>query len=336
MMTLAYPLLLLLFLLPLLVKWFMPAKQTPQAALRVPFLIKLSQILGEKPHSGSVTLTRNRWQRLGLWLCWLLVVMAVSRPQWIEEPITRELPMRDLMLAVDLSGSMGAEDFVGNSGQTVDRLSAVKDVLQDFIAKRKGDRLGLIFFGTAAFLQAPFTEDLTLCQQLLEEAQVRMAGPKTAFGDAIGLAIKHFEQSTMEKKVLIVLTDGNDTASQIPPRKAAAIAAEKGITIYTVGIGNPESVGEEAFDEEELRAVAEASKGTYFNAQDGEQLQEVYAQIEVLEPQDVNTQSYRPKTDLFYIPLLAMVASLFLFQAIATLSAFKKRRNARRSDYAAA
>ena len=228
------------------------------------------------------------------------------------------------MLAVDLSGSMEAQDFNGANGlsngvkpsEKISRLHAVKQVLHDFLKNRQGDRVGMIFFGSAAFLQVPFTEDLNACKQLLDEAQVRMAGPQTAFGDAIGLAIKHFEHSNMDKKLLIVLTDGNDTASQLPPRKAAEIAAQNGITIYTIGVGDPKSVGEEAFDEEELKAVAESANGEYFFAQDQQQLNDVYKKIDTLEPQQVQTQTHRPKTDLFYYPLILLMFTAVLFRIV--------------------
>lgn len=313
MITFAYPWALVTLLLPLIALPFLKPLPSTKTAVRVPFLIRLSQITGQEPQAGGVILKASIWQKAVIWACWLLIVSALARPQWIEPPITRDAPMRDLMLAVDLSGSMAAEDFHNASGNAISRLDATKQVLSTFLAQRQGDRVGLIFFGSAAFLQVPFTEDLQLCETLLQEAQVRMAGPKTAFGDAIGLAIQHFELSTMEQKVLIVLTDGNDTASQIPPSRAAEIAHKNGITIYTVGVGNPESVGEEAFDEQELRAVAEVSKGQYFFAQDANQLKGVYEKIDQLEPQQINSQSFRPKSDLFYIPLVGILLLTMVF-----------------------
>jgi Ca-activated chloride channel family protein len=159
-------------------------------------------------------------QRVFLWGVWVCLVLALARPQWLEAPISKTLPTRDLLLAVDLSGSMETQDFTDASGQRVDRLTAVKQVLDEFLARRQGDRVGLIFFGSAAFVQAPFTEDLEACRTLLGEAQVRMAGPKTVFGDAIGLAITVFARAAgLQERVLIVLTDGNDTDSEVPPAR---------------------------------------------------------------------------------------------------------------------
>ena len=154
----------------------------------MPFLERLAEKSGQRPAEGAIVM-RGRWLRwVSLMICWACVVTALARPQWIEPPITKQVPVRDLLLAVDLSGSMETQDFKNAAGKTVDRLSAVKEVLDDFLARRSGDRVGLIFFGSAPFVQAPFTGDVDVCRQLLDEAQVKMAGPQTAFGDALGLA----------------------------------------------------------------------------------------------------------------------------------------------------
>src|SRR5262249_45336819 len=153
------------------------------------------------------------------------------------------------------------QDFMDAKGQKVDRLTAVKEVLDDFLAKRKGDRVGLIFFGSAPFVQAPITEDLQVCRKLLDEAQVKMAGPQTAFGDALGLAITVFDRSDVKDRVLIALTDGNDTASKVPPAKAAQIARDKGIVIHTISVGDPRAAGEDALDLDTLKSVATTTGG---------------------------------------------------------------------------
>jgi Ca-activated chloride channel homolog len=160
---------------------------------------------------------------------------------------------------------MAEEDFTGKGGQKVDRLSAAKEILDEFLTRRKGDRAGLIVFGNAAFVQVPFTEDLDVCRQLLAETVPRMAGPKTAFGDAIGLGITLFERGAVKRRVMIALTDGNHTGSQVPPAEAAQIAKDKGIVIHTVAMGDPTTVGEDKLDEEALRAVAQATGGQYFS-----------------------------------------------------------------------
>ena len=203
----------------------------------MPFLDRLAAETGQRPGEGAIVM-RGGWLRAAsLTFCWIAAVSALARPQIIEPPLTKTIPVRDMMLAVDLSGSMGTQDFTNSKGEKVDRLTAVKEVLDEFLSRRKGDRLGIIFFGSAPFVQAPFTEDLKVCRTLLDEAQVSMAGPQTAFGDAIGLAITVFERSPVKDRVLIVLTDGNDTASKVPPANAAKIARDKGIVIHPVRSG---------------------------------------------------------------------------------------------------
>src|SRR5262245_33865955 len=253
MLTLAHPWLLALFPLPLLLRLVLPAYRQSRVAVVVPFLDRLAALTGRQPARGAVVAHPPLIQQLAVWLAWLCIVFALARPQRLEQPITKTVPTRDMLLAVDLSGSMETKDFTDASGQRVDRLTAVKEVLDDFLARRQGDRVGLIFFGSAAFVQAPFTEDLDACRSLLDEAQVGMAGPKTAFVDAIGLAITVFEHDTgTHERVLIALTDGNDTGSQVPPTKAAEIARDKQITIHTVTVGDPAAAGEEKLDAETL------------------------------------------------------------------------------------
>lgn len=259
---------------------------------------------------------RNPMQAVLFIIIWCLVVVALARPQWLEPPVVRELATRDLLLAVDLSVSMDAEDFKNRDGKTVDRLTAVKEVLDEFLSRREGDRVGLLVFGTAAFVQVPFTRDLEVSRQLLNETEVGMAGPKTAFGDAIGLGITLFERSEVEQRVMIALTDGNDTGSKVPPHEAARIAADKGIVIHTVAIGDPASVGEEKLDEEALKQVAEISGGAYFFAADRDRLEGIYTQLDRIETRELETVSYRPRVDLFHWPL-GGIAVLFLVYHLA-------------------
>jgi Ca-activated chloride channel family protein len=200
---------------------------------------------------------------------------------------------------------METKDFKDAKGQTVDRLTAVKEVLDDFLAKRKDDRVGLIFFGTAPFVQAPFTEDLKVCRELLDEAQVKMAGPQTAFGDALGLAITMFDRSQVKSRVLIALTDGNDTSSKVPPTKAAEIARDKGIVIHTVAVGDPRAAGEDALDVDTLKSVALTTGGSYAHAEDRAQLDSIYQQLDKIETHQAETVSHRPKRDVYWWPLAA-------------------------------
>ena len=254
-------------------------------------------------------------------------VLALARPQFLEPPVSRVLPTRDLMLLVDLSGSMEAEDFTNSRGMTVDRLTAVKEVLDDFLTRREGDRVGLIVFGNAAFVQVPFTQDLDATRQLLEETAVRMAGPRTAFGDAIGLGITLFERSEVEHRVMIALTDGNDTGSKVPPPQAARIAKDNDIVIHVVGVGDPRATGEEKLDEEALTAVASTTGGRYFHAADRDQLEEIYSELDRIDTREVEAETYRPRTDLFHWPLAAfMLFGLFFHGGLF----IKRRRDARK------
>ena len=331
MLTLAYPWLLLLLPLRLLVRWLVPPHREPRQALVVPFLLRLVEQSRQSPAEGAVVL-RGGWLReISLVFAWCCVVLALARLQWIEPPITKEVPVRDLLLAVDLSGSMETKDFKNARGETVDRLTAVKEVLDDFLSRRKGDRVGLIFFGSAPFVQAPFTQDLKVCRQLLDEAQVKMAGPQTALGDALGLAINVFERSPAQDRVLIALTDGNDTASQMPPAKGAQIAKDKGVVIHTISVGDPTAAGEDALDVNTLKAVATTSGGIYAHAADRNQLDEIYHQIDALETRKAETISHRPKRDIYWWPLAVALATTML-QHVLQLASNRPRARSRPSS----
>lgn len=251
----------------------------------------------------------SQWPSTGrLVIVWALILISLARPQWLEPPVTKNLPTRDLLLLVDLSGSMRQEDFTNSTGQLVDRLTAVKQVLGDFLERREGDRVGLVVFGDSPFLQAPFSDDLKLSRQLLEETDIGMAGPRTAFGDAIGLGISLFEASDVPTKTIIALTDGNDTASQVPPVEASRIARERSIRIYTVAIGDPTTVGEEKLDEVTLQEVATHAGGSYFYAADRQQLAGIYDELDRIETRKVQVISHRRRRELYFWPLLVALA----------------------------
>jgi len=274
---------------------------------------RLSLIVGLQPGSGVAVARRALSQWLVLGLAWLLIIVAITRPQWLEEPIVKELPMRDLLVAVDLSGSMEAEDFTDSEGNIVDRLTAVKQVLDVFFEQRDGDRVGLILFGTAAFVQVPFTDDLDVVRELLQEAQIRMLGPRTMLGDAMGLAINLFDRSEVDERVLITLTDGNDTGSLVPPERAAEIARDKGVVVYTIAIGDPSAVGEQALDETTLENIAKITGGAYFHANDRQELEAIYSRLDEINPRQVETQSFRPLSELYHWPLAASMLITLLY-----------------------
>ncbi|HAH44717.1 MAG TPA: hypothetical protein DCM07_07615, partial [Planctomycetaceae bacterium] len=243
--------------------------------------------------------------------------------QWIEPPVVKEIPVRDLLLLVDLSSSMDQKDFMNPAGQAITRLEAVKEVLGDFLVRRKGDRVGLVVFGSAPYLQAPFSTDLSLTRTLLDECDVGMAGPQTAFGDAIGLGVNLFQDSQVPAKTIIALTDGNDTKSQVPPVEAARIAAQREIRIYTVAMGDPTTAGEDKLDQQALKDVAQAAKGSYYFAADRRQLESIYQELDKIETREVKTISHRPRRDLYYY---FVVAALFVSLIEKSYTVYRSRR----------
>ncbi|REL26161.1 VWA domain-containing protein [Thalassotalea euphylliae] len=311
MISFAWPYLLLALPLPLLV-YFLPAKRQVQvAALKVPALVTGLD-------AGAQTDTSKKLSIAVLCLVWILLVIAASRPQWLGEPIDIPTEGREMMIAVDLSGSMRVEDMSLN-GSTVNRLQMLKVLLGDFIERRVGDRLGLILFGDDAYMQTPMTFDRETVGQMLDETVLGLVGQKTAIGDAIGLAVKRFEQKAESNRVLLLLTDGQNTAGKITPEQALELAVAKGITIYTIGIGadvmlqrslfgmrqvNPSS----ELDEKTLTELAEQTGGRYFRARDSESMAQIYQLLDQLEPVEQDQQQMRPLTALFFWPLgLAMV-----------------------------
>ena len=249
-------------------------------------------------------------------LIWLLLVSAAARPQWLGEAVTLPSSGRDLLLAVDISGSMKTADMVVEN-QQIPRVLVVKYVVSDFIQRRTSDRIGLILFGTQAYLQAPLTFDKPSVEQLLQEAQLGFAGEKTAIGDAVGLAIKRLRDRPDSQRVLILLTDGANTAGEVSPRQAADLAKQAGIKIYTIGMGANEMTINQGFfsnfgrtinpsadlDEDTLQYMADTTGGRFFRATNPEQLQEIYALLDQLEPIEQEGEVLRPVSSLFFWPL---------------------------------
>ena len=313
MIELVWPYVLLLAPLPLLVRLALPARRAQQAALIVPDVGHFRPDAGHAEGGGR---RRWPWRLIVLWLIWLALLGAAARPQWTGDPVSLPTTGRDLMLAVDISGSMGTEDMqLGN--RLVNRLTVVKNVVSEFVEERQGDRVGLILFGTNAYLQAPLTFDLASVNRLLTEAPVGIAGGKTAIGDAIGLAVKRLRQRPAGERVLILLTDGANNVGEVGPDKAAELAAVEEIRIYTIGVGaeamrmpsifgvfssgivNPSA----ELDEETLQAIASATGGRYFRAENTEQLVEIYDLIDAMEPIEQEAETFRPIAALYYWPL---------------------------------
>jgi Ca-activated chloride channel family protein len=221
---------------------------------------------------------------------------------------------------------METTDFTLPDGSSVDRLEAVKYVLERLGDQRASDRLGLIVFGNAPYLQSPFTDDHQVWGQLLAETEIGMAGQSTAFGDAIGLAIKLFQESDSDNRVMIILTDGNDTGSMVPPVDAARVAASQDIRIYTIAIGDPASVGEEALDIDTLQRVSEITGGRYFQALDREQLAQAYLAIGELEPELYETISFRPRQSLHWVPVSVALSLYLVYHSVGAWRTWRRLR----------
>jgi Ca-activated chloride channel family protein len=323
MFQLYWPWLLLALPLPVFVYKFMPAANTSKAALRVPFFNYLGTLKTEQ---------KSRARRIPLYLlifCWLCLVLAATRPQWLGESTEVPVSGRDLMLAVDVSGSMKAVDMIYQN-KVEDRLTTVKRVAGDFIKRRVGDRIGLVLFGTRAYLQAPLSLDRKTVDQLLQESVIGIAGEKTAIGDAIGLALKRLRERPGEEKLLILLTDGANTAGEIDPIQAAELAKLAGLRIHTIGVGGDGQEGiynasffrqRSELDEKSLGQIAQITGGQYFRATDSESLGDIYKLIDQLEPVEDKENQFRPIKELFYWPLAIAAILSMLWPGLLVLRA---------------
>jgi Ca-activated chloride channel family protein len=310
-LSLAHPWLLLLLPTPWLIWRFVPAHRDRVPAIRIPFFRHLTQSAGLEARQGAVVLARSRFQMIAAIAVWALLVLSLAHPERLGEPLAIETAARDVVLALDLSGSMDARDFRAPDGSPLQRLEAVKDVMRQFITERDGDRMAMIIFGTKAFVQAPFTEDLQSLAGFLDQSVVGMAGPNTALGDAIGLGIRTFESSDVDQRLMILLSDGADTSSRMTPINAAALAADRDVVIYTIGVGDPEGSGEDRVDLGALEDIAKRTGGQFFFASDAEALSQVYAAIDEQNPRVVETVSFRPSENLSHIPLgLALILGI--------------------------
>lgn len=335
MWSFAWPWVFLALPLPLFVNRLLPqATQASDAGLRVPSLAGFSMLRGRAGREQLLS-----WRVWFAALAWALLVAAAARPEWVGDELDVPVTGRNLMLAVDLSGSMDQKDFeLGN--RRVDRLTATKAVASDFISRREGDRIGLILFGERAYLQVPLTLDRETVKVLLLEAFIGLAGEKTAIGDAITLAVKriHDQAENASEQILILLTDGANTAGEVAPLKAAELAQQVGLKIYTIGIGAEQmevssliggrrNINPSAdLDEETLTAIAEMTGGRYFRAVDTAALQEIYRLVDELEPVAEPEAGFRPVKSLYYIPLAGAFALVALLCAASLVRAYAQRR----------
>ena len=320
----AYPLAFVLLALPFIWRMLLPAaKGLHGDALKIPFIDDLEKI---SIKSGAIWKMGSANEDTGfskffwlLYVIWFLLVMAAARPQWLGEPIRLKNETRDIMLVMDISTSMLAQDF-SYQNRRIDRLSAVKLAASDFIRKRANDRIGLVLFGTRAYLQSPLTYDLQSVNDVLWSMEAGMAGDSTSIGDALGTALKNLKDKDSGKnKVIVLLTDGENNDGSLSLPQAIKLAADEGIKTYTIGVGSQGSffgmfIANPGVDEQGLKALASATKGQYFRADDTKGLQQIYSYIDQLEANESENRFIHETKELFYIPLLA---ALFMSMAMA-------------------
>lgn len=303
----AWPWWLLALPLPLLARWLLPAARDASAALKVPFGERLDAIAavgGRSLRGGGAG-----WL---MWLAWALLCIAAARPQQLGEAVQPPQVGRDMMLALDLSGSMSEPDMALNDAP-VDRLTAAKAVLADFLDRRVGDRIGLIVFGRRAYVLTPLTLDRDTVRDQLKDSVVGLAGQETAIGDAVGLAVKRLREQPSGQRVLILLTDGVNTAGALDPNKAAELARDHQVRIHTIAFGGDGSLslfgfkiavpGGDPLDETSLRAIAQTTGGRFFRARDTAELAGIYAEIDRIEPVQRPGKAVRPRIERYVWPL---------------------------------
>ncbi|MBV6287335.1 vWA domain-containing protein [Pseudomonas aegrilactucae] len=318
MFELAWPWIFVLLPLPWLARLLLPAADSGEPVLKVSFLDELEGLAGRRARLNLPT-----WrQQAPFVLVWLLLLCAAARPQWLGEPLPVAASGRDLLVAVDVSGSMDFPDMHWDD-EDISRLALVKQLLGDFLQGREGDRVGLILFGSQAYLQAPLTFDRRTVRSFLDEAQIGIAGKNTAIGDAIGLAVKRLRMRPANSRVLILVTDGANNGGQIHPLTAARLAAQESIRIYTIGIGaDPDETGTAGMiglnpsldlDEASLKEIADVTHGAYFRAHDGNELNAIGQTLDRLEPVAQQPTQARTALALYSWPLaLALWLSVLL------------------------
>ncbi len=333
MLNLAWPWALWLLPLPVLVYLLVPRARRYDDALFVPFYQDVVKFATRQEDGVG---RRGPVRMILAALTWCLLILALARPQWVGEPVALAASGRDLLLAVDISGSMRQDDMVMD-GKPVTRLALVKQIVGDFVKRRAGDRVGLLLFGTEAYMHVPLTFDRQTLKTLLDEALVGFAGTRTSLGDAIGLAVKHLRNRPNRGRVLILLTDGRNTAGRIGPLQAARLAADVGVKIYTIGVGADEMLVRDFFgarrvnpsadlDEDTLQEIAGLTGGRYFRARDARELEEVYAEIDRLEPVEQESETFRPIRSLYYWPLSGALVLSYLVALLLTAPLLRRSR----------
>ncbi|AJC48524.1 VWA domain-containing protein [Allofrancisella guangzhouensis] len=331
MIKVEYPWFLILIILPVLVYWILPrAKKDEQLALKTPFF---KEIKSQITDGGSSNFRRANYLKYLLGIIWVFLVVSGSGLQWLGKPMNLPQSGRDLMIAIDLSGSMAIQDMKKADGQMESRFDLVMRVANQFLETRKGDRVGLILFGSKAYLQAPLTFDIPTVKKMLNDSSIALPGPQTAIGDAIGLAVKKLMQYPNQSKALVLLTDGENNSGSLQPLQAAELAKKNGIKVYTIGLGGGQMIMQTAFgqriintsedlDTNVLKEIAKMTGGEFFRAQNSKDLQHIYQEIDKLEPVESDKTVIRPVTYIY--PWSLGVALLLSF--IMSIIWLKRRR----------
>lgn len=309
--------------LPLLIYIVMPSLKIKSAALLIPNLKKSSEYTNQQPKSSSLVQKKSFIEIIVLSIVWLLLLASLSSPQLVGKAELKAKNSRNFLIVADMSFSMAQKDWK-ISGKPVTRWDAVTAVMDEFIEKREGDRMGLVLFGSNAYVQAPFTPDLPTVKTMLDEAAVGLAGQTTSIGKAIMKGIDLFDNDTIKTKVMLLLTDGVDAGLGVLPLDAADIAKRDSIMIYTIGIGDPNS-GNSDLDERTLEDIADITGGQYFRAINTERLNSIYDELDKLEPIEYEEESYRPRTFLYHYPLLIAILVFLTYVLISTMLSFYKK-----------
>jgi Ca-activated chloride channel family protein len=298
--------------LPILIYLLLPALHKRRVAMLVPFFNRATHVSGQHPRKGAWIGHKNIISWLALCLCWICLIAAASSPQFVGQPEKKTRTVRSFLIAADISFSMAQRDW-SVDGKLMTRWEAVKYLMKDFIKERKSDQVGLEMFATHAYLQAPLTTDLETINWLLDQTEVGMAGQMTSIGEAIAYGIKIFQQDTIKQRVMLLMTDGVDAGKEILPLDAAAAAKHDSVLIYTLGIGNSSSGGY-AIDEQLLTQIAETTGGKYFRADSQEEMQQVYTELNKLQPIEYEENTYKPVVLLYMYPLgIAIILSLVFY-----------------------
>jgi Ca-activated chloride channel family protein len=311
----AYKWIFLLLPLPLVVYMLLPALKKRRAALIAPFFQRAAASSGEKPRQNAWISRRSVAAWIVLLLCWCCLLAAASSPQYVGKPEKKIKTARSFLIAADISFSMAQTDWVLNGKRTT-RWDAVKAIMKDFVKDRKSDQIGLIMFGTHAYLQAPLTTDLEAIDWLLDQTEVGMAGQMTSIGEAIAFSMKVFKEDTIKQKVMLLLTDGIDGGQGIQPLDATQSARKDSITIYTLGIGKAQGSGGYDLDEKTLKDIANTTGGRYFNAMNEGELKNIYETLNKIEPVQYEAETYKPVQLLYMYPLGLAIGLGLLFHLI--------------------